>query len=47
MFGGTIGARIGSDFSNRLEGQSIRTSLGWLALLAAALVTFRLWRLLG
>lgn len=47
MFGGTIGARLGSEFSSRLQGQSIRTSLGWLALLAAALVVFRLWRLLG
>lgn len=47
MFGGTIGARLGSDFSNRLQGQSIRTSLGWLSLLAASLVVFRLWRLLS
>jgi uncharacterized membrane protein YfcA len=47
MFGGTIGARLGSELSNRLQGQSIRTSLGWLALLAAALVVFRLWRLLA
>lgn len=47
MFGGTIGARLGSDLSTRLQGQSIRSSLGWLSLLAASLIVFRLVDLLG
>lgn len=42
MFGGTIGARLGSDFSARLQGQSLRTGIGWLSLLAAGLVLFQL-----
>lgn len=46
MFGGTIGARLGSDLSGRLQGQSIRSGIGWLSLLAACLVLFQLFQLL-
>ncbi|MDA0285429.1 MAG: sulfite exporter TauE/SafE family protein [Planctomycetota bacterium] len=46
MFGGTIGARIGSDLSNRLQGRSLRSGIGWLSLFAATLVLFQLWHVL-
>lgn len=46
MFGGTIGARIGSDLSGRLKGQSLRSGIGWLSLTAATLVMFQLLQLL-
>jgi uncharacterized protein len=46
MFGGTIGARIGSDLSGRLQGRSLRSGIGWLSLIAAALVLFQLVQLL-
>lgn len=46
MFGGTIGARMSSEFGKQLKGHSIRTSIGWLSLLAAAIVLFQLVALL-
>lgn len=46
MFGGTIGARIGSDLSTRLQSRSLRSGIGWLSLFAAALVLFQLVQLL-
>ena len=46
MFGGTIGARIGSELSSRLEGQSLRSGIGWLSLFAASLVLFQFYQLL-
>lgn len=46
MFGGTIGARLSSEFGANLKGPSIRKSIGWLSLLAACLVLFQLVRLL-
>ena len=46
MFGGTIGARLSSEFGANLNGPSIRKSIGWLSLLAAALVLFQLANLL-
>ena len=46
MFGGTIGARIGSELSTRLEGRSLRSGIGWLSLFAAGLVLFQLYQLL-
>jgi uncharacterized membrane protein YfcA len=47
MFGGTIGAQIGSEWSNRLKGPALRSSLGWLTLFAAVLVMYDLLRLTG
>jgi len=47
MFGGTVGARLGSDLSLKLQGPSLRRSIGWLALAAAALVAFRLVQMLS
>jgi uncharacterized membrane protein YfcA len=46
MLGGTIGARIGSDLSNRLQSRSLRSGIGWLSLFAAGLVLFQLYQLL-
>ena len=46
MFGGTIGARIGSDLSNKLQSRSLRSGIGWLSLFAAGLVLFQLYQLL-
>lgn len=46
MFGGTIGARLSSEFGVRLKGASIRKSIGWLTLLAAGLVLYQLISLL-
>jgi len=46
MSGGTIGARLSSDFGARLKGAAIRKSLGWLTLLAAGLVLYQLVHLL-
>lgn len=46
MFGGTIGARLSSEFGANLKGPSIRKSIGWLSLLAACLVLFQLVHLL-
>lgn len=46
MFGGTIGARLSSEFGTRLKGASVRKSIGWLSLIAAGLVLFQLVRLL-
>jgi uncharacterized membrane protein YfcA len=46
MFGGTIGARLGSDLSNRLQTRSLRSGIGWLSLFAAGLVLFQLYQLL-
>jgi uncharacterized membrane protein YfcA len=46
MFGGTIGARLSSEFGANLKGLSIRKSIGWLSLLAAGIVLFQLVRLL-
>ena len=46
MFGGTIGARIGSDLGTRLQGRSLRSGIGWLSLIAAGLVVFQLFQLL-
>jgi uncharacterized protein len=46
MFGGTIGARLSSEFGAKLKGPSIRQSIGWLSLVAAGLVLFQLVRLL-
>lgn len=46
MFGGTIGARIGSELSARLEGRSLRSGIGWLSFFAAGLVLFQLYQLL-
>ena len=45
-FGGTIGARLSSEFGTNLKGPSIRKSIGWLSLVAAALVLFQLANLL-
>lgn len=42
MFGGTIGARLSSEFGSQLKGPSIRKSIGWLSLVAAAIVLFQL-----
>ena len=47
MFGGTIGAQLGTRWSYRLKGQTLRSSLGWLTLFAAVLVLYDLLRLLG
>lgn len=46
MFGGTIGARLSSEFGAQLKGPSIRKSIGWLSLFAAGLVLFQLAHLL-
>lgn len=46
MFGGTIGASIGSDLSTRLQNRSLRSGIGWLSLFAATLVLFQLVQLL-
>ncbi len=46
MFGGTIGARIGSELSSRLEGRWLRSGIGWLSLFAASLVLFQFYQLL-
>lgn len=46
MFGGTIGARIGSDLSSSLQGRSLRSGIGWLSFFAASLVLFQLYQLL-
>ena len=46
MFGGTIGARIGAELSHKVPGKTIRSSIGWLALLTAGLVLLRLVALL-
>lgn len=46
MLGGTIGARIGSDLSNRLQSRSLRSGIGCLSLFAACLVLFQLYQLL-
>ena len=42
LFGGTIGARIGAELSHKVPGKTIRSSIGWLALLTAALVLLKL-----
>ncbi len=42
MLGGTIGSTLGAELSARLKGQALRSSLGFLALAAAALVAFQL-----
>jgi len=46
LFGGTIGARIGAELSHKVPGTTIRSSIGWLALLTAALVLLKLVNLL-
>ena len=42
LFGGTVGARIGSDLSKKLGGRQLRHGFGWLLLTAAALIAARL-----
>lgn len=47
MFGGTIGAQFGTEWSYRLKGRALRSSLGWLTLVASVLVLYDLLRLVG
>lgn len=47
MFGGTIGAQFGTQWSYRLKGQALRSSLGWLTLFAATLVLYDLLKMTG
>lgn len=42
MLGGTIGARIGSEFGKRLPGLELRKWFGWLVLLTGLLILARL-----
>ncbi len=46
LFGGTIGARIGSQLSDKLVGHQLRESFGWLLVASAILIAGRLGRLL-
>lgn len=46
LFGGTIGARLGSEFSEKLGGRELRQRFGWLLLATALLIACRLGRLL-
>ncbi len=46
LFGGTVGARLGSEVSEKLGGRQLRQSFGWLLLAAAALIGGRLGRLM-
>lgn len=41
LFGGTVGARIGADFGQQLEGPQVRYAFAWLMLAAAALIAAR------
>ena len=41
LVGGTFGARIGSDFGQRLEGPQVRYAFGWFLLAAAGLIAGR------
>lgn len=47
LAGGTIGARFGTIWGQRLRSRQLRRSFGVLALASATLVTVRVWILLG
>ncbi|WP_166830849.1 sulfite exporter TauE/SafE family protein [Thalassoroseus pseudoceratinae] len=42
LFGGTIGARVGSRFGTRLSGPELRARFGWVVLVTAGLISLRL-----
>lgn len=42
LVGGTIGARLGTEFGQRISGPKLRRQFGWLLLATAALVAYRL-----
>ena len=42
LLGGTLGARLGSEFGQRIGGRQLRTAFGWLTLVAAAMIAVRL-----
>ena len=46
LFGGTIGARLGSELSEKLGGRQLRQRFGWLLLFTALLIAARLVRLM-
>ncbi len=47
LFGGTIGARLGTELSVKLRGPKLREGFGWLLLFTSAMIGFRLlWLLL-
>lgn len=46
LLGGTIGARIGTDFSIKIGGRKLRQYFGWLLLLTSLMIASRLLKLL-
>ncbi len=47
LLGGTIGARLGSQYCERMKGWQLRRSFGWLLLFTAGIIAAQLVRLLG
>lgn len=45
LFGGTVGARLGTEFSEKLGGRQLRSSFGWLLLGTSALIAGKLVRM--
>ena len=41
LFGGAVGARVGSDFGTRLSGPQVRFAFGCLLTVAASIITAR------
>ena len=46
LIGGTLGARIGTEFSLKIGGRKLRQSFGWLLLLTTLLIASRLIKLM-
>ncbi|MCH7988481.1 MAG: hypothetical protein IID46_04930, partial [Planctomycetes bacterium] len=42
LFGGTVGARLGSELSQKMVGGQLRKGFGWLLIGAACLVGYEL-----
>lgn len=47
LVGGTIGARLGSEVSQKTGGRKLRQGFGWLLLAAAGMVGFKLYAMLN